>query len=164
MSVLSRMAIWLLAGGLLAGIVVRATLGRRRFRAVLAVTLVVPAVIHAGYVTVQALVHSASVWGVLAFLAGGAVVVAAGWWTGRRWTPRHGLWAAFVPALTGAAYGALPFGLYSLALRQQGIDLDILPTAVYLGACLFATALLLPFAPAGGASWSGLLGSFRRRR
>lgn len=163
MSVLSRLAVGLLLAGLAIGVGLRATVGRRRFRALLALTLIVPAVLHAGAVTVGALLQHASPWGAVAFLAGGAVVVATGTWAGRRWIAGRGLWAALTPLLTGVVYTALPFGLYSLALRRQGTDLDVVPTALYLGACLFGAALLLPFAPSGGGPARGL-GRWLRRR
>ncbi|MEJ2289350.1 MAG: hypothetical protein P8Y02_12070, partial [Deinococcales bacterium] len=68
------------------------------------------------------------------------------------------------PLVAGVAYGALPFALYSWSLRRQSIDLDVVPTALFLGACLFGSALLLPFVPRAGGSSGGWLRRFVRRR
>lgn len=163
MSVLTRLAAGLLLAGLLVGLVLRWTVGRRRFRMLLTVLVVVPAVLHAGYVSVQALGHRAAPLGLLAYLVGAALVVGSGWWLGRRWVDGRGLWAALTPVATGAAYGVLPFALYSLSLRRQAIDLDVVPTAIFLGVCLFGSALLLPFAPGGGGG-GGWVGRLLRRR
>jgi sulfite exporter TauE/SafE len=155
MSVLTRLLGWLLVAGLIVGVVVRVTLGRSRFRALVTLLIAVPAVLHVAYAVFQALGHGASVLGALAYLVGATVTVAAGALFARRWVQERPLWAALAPVATGAAYGLLPFGLYSWALRRAAIDLDIVPTAVYVGACLFGTALLLAFVPGAGGPPTG---------
>ncbi len=164
MSVLTRLLGWLLLGGLVVGVVLRLALGRCRFGPLVAGLVLVPALFHVAYVVIQALGHGASALGTLVYVVGSALVVAAAWVAGRRWTLRHPLWAALSPAATAAAYGLVPFALYSWALRQASIDLDIVPTAAYVGACLFGTALLLPFVPGGPGTARGWLDRFRRRR
>ena len=164
MSVLTRLLGWLLLGGLVVGGVLRLALGRRRFRPLVSGLVIVPAVFHVAYVVVQALGHGASALGTLAYLAGAALVVGSLWLAGRRWAARRPLWAALSPAATAVVYGLLPFALYSWALRRASIDLDIVPTASYVGACLFGTALLLPFVPGAGGSPAGWLRRFGRRR
>ena len=168
MSVLTRLAGGLLLAGLFTGVVLRLTLGRRRFATLLTVLVLVPAVLHAGYVSVHALAHRAAALAWLGYLAAAVLVVGAGSLLGRRWVDGRGLWAALAPLLTGAVYGALPFALYSWSLRRQSIDLDVVPTALFLGACLFGSALLLPFVPGGdggpGRSLGGWLGRLVRRR
>lgn len=164
MSVLTRLLGWLLLAGLALGAVLRVALGRRRFRPLLSGVVIAPAVLHAGYVVMQALGHGASALGSAAFLVGAAAVVGAGWLAGRRWLGRRPLWAALSPVATAAVYGLLPFALYSWALRQAAIDLDIVPTASYVGACLFGTALLLPFVPSAGDASGGWFRRFLRRR
>jgi len=146
-SVISRLAVWLVLGGLLVGAVLRVVLGRGRFAALLVGALTVPWVLHAGYVAVQAAAHGAAWWGVLAFLAVGAALAVAALLLARRWLQPHGLWAALLPALLAAVYGLGPFLVMSVLLRRSGIDLDVVPTATYLGTSLFAAAALLPFAP-----------------
>ncbi|MEJ2292705.1 MAG: hypothetical protein P8Y13_13885 [Deinococcales bacterium] len=165
MSVLTRLAAGLLLIGLFVGLVLRWTIGRARFRPLLTALVLVPAALHAGYVAVHALGHHAAALGLLAYLAGAALVVGAGVLLGRRWIDGRGLWAALTPLVAGVAYGALPFALYSWSLRRQSIDLDVVPTALFLGACLFGSALLLPFAPGGeSGSAGGWLGRLVRRR
>jgi len=164
MSVLTRLAGWLLLGGLAVGVVLRLALGRRRFRPLVAGLVLVPAVLHLAYVVIQALGHGASELGTLAFVVGSALVVAAAWAAGRRWTARRPLWAALTPVATAAVYGLVPFALYSWALRQVSIDLDIVPTAAYVGASLFGTALLLPFVPGAPTAARGWLRRFGRGR
>ncbi len=164
MSVLTRMLGWLLLAGLAVGVILRLRLGRSRFRPLVSVLVVAPAVLHAAYVVTQALGHGAFALGAVAFLVGAIVVVGAGLLAGRYWAPSRPLWAALVPVATAVVYGLLPFGLYSWALRQASIDLDIVPTASYVAACLFGTALLLPFVPGAGGSSGGWLRRFVRRR
>lgn len=147
MSVVTRLAGWLVVAGLLVGLVLRLALGRRRFTGLLTAALLLPWVLHAGYASVQVAVRGFSGWGVLAFAVGGALLAAAATWLGRRLADRWGLLAALLPAALGIVYGLGPFLLLSMALRRAGIDLDVVPTAAYAGACLFATAALLPFAP-----------------
>lgn len=157
----TRLGGWLLLGGLACGLGLRLALGRRRFAGLLTWALLLPWLLHAGYVSVHALAQRFSPWGALAFLAGGAALAAGAVLLGRRLVPGRGLLAALLPAALGLAYGLGPFLLVSLALRRSGITLDVLPTAAYAGACLFATAALLPFAPRGlpragrGGRWRG---------
>ncbi len=164
MSVLTRLLGWLLLGGLVVGVVLRLRLGRRRFRPLVSILVIVPAVVHAAYVVMQALGHGAFVLGSVAFLVGATVVVGAGWLAGRHWAASRPLLAALAPAATAVVYGLLPFALYSWTLRRASIDLDIVPTAAYVAACVFGTALLLPFVPGSGGSAGGWLRRFVRRR
>jgi len=164
MSVLTRLLGWLLLGGLVVGGVLRLALGRRRFRPLVSGLVIVPAVFHVAYVDAPWPSACTTTLGALAYLAGAAVVVGSGWLAGRRWAARRPLWAALSPAATAVVYGLLPFALYSWALRRASIDLDIVPTASYVGACLFGTALLLPFVPGAGGSPSGWFRRFGRRR
>lgn len=165
MSVVARLGGWLVAAGLLVGLVLRFALGRRRFGDLLAGALLLPWLLHAGYASIQALTRGFSYWGVLAFVAGGALLAVAATWAGRRLTERRGLLAALLPAGLGLVYGLGPFLLLSVALRGAGIDLDVVPTAAYAGACVFATAALLPFAPrAPGSGGSGRVRGWPWRR
>lgn len=164
MSVLGRMAIAVTVVGLMAGLVLRAAVGRRRLRPLLTGLVAVPLALHAGYVAVLALVHGASAWMLLAYLVGAAGVGIGAVAVGRRLAERRGLWAASIPLLAAAVYAAVPFGLVSLALRGQGIDVDVVPTASYLAAAVFATALLLPFAPGGPGALTAWSRRLRRRR
>ncbi len=164
MSVLTRLLGWVLVAGLIVGVVLRVTFGRKRFLALVTLLIAVPAVLHVGYVAFQALGHGASVLVALAYLLGATAVVGAGALFARRWVRERPLWAALAPVATGVAYGLLPFGLYSWALRRAAIDLDIVPTAVYVGACLFGTALLLAFVPRGGGPPRGWWRRLVRRR
>ncbi|MEJ2668551.1 MAG: hypothetical protein P8Z81_15890 [Deinococcales bacterium] len=145
---IARLAAGVVLAGLAAGAVLRLALGRRRFPALLAGSLLVPWALHAGFVTVRALVQQAPVWMVAVFLGAGAALAFLAVALGLRLVPRRGLWAALMPLIAGTVYLLGPFLLASLALRRQAIDLDVVPTAVYAGACLFAAALLLSFAPA----------------
>jgi len=166
MSVVTRLGGWLVAAGVVVGLAMRLVLGRRRFGLLLAWALALPWLLHAGYVSVRALTGGFSAWGVAAFLAVGAGLTVAAVMTGRRLTRARGLLAALMPAALGVAYGMGPFLLLSLALMRAGIDLDIVPTAAYAGACAFATAVLLPFAPRAAAAPAGSRRSGwpRRRR
>lgn len=162
MSVLGRLLGWVLLAGLALGVVLRLTLGRRRFGALLTAFLLVPAALHAGYVLIHALGHGAAAVGALAYLLGAALVIGTGVLLARRWLVPRALWAALLPFAAGAVYAAVPFALYSWSLRRHAIDLDIVPTALFLGACVFGTALLVPFVPGGtGGGW--FRGLFRRR-
>lgn len=163
MSVLTRLLGWLLLAGLALGTVLRLALGRRRFPLLLALFLALPASLHVGYVMVHAIGHAAPAGAALLFLLAAVAVFLAGGWLARRWLERRPLLAALAPAATGIVYAALPFTLYSWYLRSQAIDLDVLPTALFLGTCLFASALLLPFAPGGGRGRGAWPGWLRRR-
>lgn len=166
MSVVTRLGGWVLAAGLLAGVILRLSLGRGRFAAVLSWALVVPWALHAGYVTVQALSHGFSLWWVVAFLAAGAALAAGATLLGRRLAAERGLLAALAPVALGLVYGLGPFLLMSLALRRAGIDVDVVPTAAYAAACLFGAGALLPFAPRRllpGPASGRRMGPWRRR-
>lgn len=166
MSVVTRLAGWILLAGLAAGLVLRLVAGRRRFADLLSGALLVPWMLHAGYVSERALAHRFSVWGVVAFVLGGALLAGAAVVAGRRLVTEHGLVAALLPAALGLVYGLGPVLLVSFALRRSGVDLDVVPTAAYVGACLFATAALLPFAPRGwrpGGGTAGRRGPWNRR-
>lgn len=161
MSVLTRLSGALLMAGLVVGLVLRLVLTRGRLRTLLGLALV-PLPLHMAVVALAAVNHGAALLGLGLFLVGGLGVGAVGWLIGRRAIPRRAWLAALTPSLVALAYGLLPFALYSWHLRATGIDLDIIPTAVYLGATLFATGALLVFVPAPPAGpGRGLL---RRRR
>ncbi|HKI58705.1 MAG TPA: hypothetical protein VKA00_05775 [Trueperaceae bacterium] len=165
MSVVGRLGGWLVVAGLAVGLALRLLLGRRRFGPLLTAALLLPWGLHAGYVSIQGLTRGLSGWGVLAFVAAGALLAIAATWAGRRFVEGRGLVAALLPAALGAVYILGPFLLLSLALRRAGIDLDVVPTAAYGGACLFASAVLLPFAPRGArAGGAGGGRAWPRRR
>lgn len=160
MSVLTRLAGVLVLAGLGVGLVLRVTLTRSRLRALVGWALL-PLVAHLALVTLAAVQHGARPLGLALYLAVSGAVGGGGWILGRRHAVRRAWLSALTPALVAVVYGLLPFALYSWRLRAAGIDLDIIPTAVYLGATLFATAALLVFVPAPPAppGWS-----LRRRR
>jgi len=161
MSVLTRLSGALLMAGLVVGLVLRLVLTRGRLRTLVGLALV-PLPLHMAVVALAAVKHGATLLGLGLYLVGGAAVGVAGWLIGRRGVPHRAWLAALMPSLVALVYGLLPFALYSWRLRTAGIDLDIIPTAVYLGATLFATGALLVFVPAPPAGpGRGLL---RRRR
>ncbi len=146
MSVLTRLAGALLVGGLVAGVVLRLVLTRSRLRSLLLLAMA-PWVLHLGYVLVVSLRDGAPPAAAAAYAVAGAVVALGGTYLGYRSAARRPLVTALTPAAVGLVYGLLPFGLYTLELRHRLVDIDIIPTAVYGGACLFASAALLVFAP-----------------
>lgn len=164
MSVVARLAGWLLVAGLAVGTVLRLTLGRRRFALLLTGALLLPWSLHAAYMAERALSGGVAVWTVIAFLAAGALLEVVAVVVGRRLVAERGLLAALVPVAFGVAYGLGPHLLVTLALRRAGAALDVVPIAAFEAACLVATAALLPFAPGAAAASRRWTWPRRRRR
>jgi hypothetical protein len=81
------------------------------------------------------------------FALGGLELLGTGAYLGRRMTARRPWWAAFIPAMTLAAYlllAVLPFGY---ALRGVAASFDTVPLFGAVLATIFTTSALLPFAP-----------------
>lgn len=148
---LTRLVALAVVGGLGAGLVLRIWLGRGRFK--LLVTLAtLPVVAHAALTLAAGVRAGVAPVGAGAFLAGALVVAAVGVVLGRRSVAVRPWLAVFTPLLSAAVYAAVPLLLFYFALRDAGARLDVLAAAGLVTLALFATCVLVSFAPPSLAS------------
>lgn len=136
--------------GLGAGLLLRIVLGRGRF-ATLVVAAQAPLLVHVLVAVRGGWVEGVGTPSLLAFLAAGLVLAAAGAVLGARWTGTRPWLAALTPAITTAVYTLLPFLLFerALSLTAAAGRLPLTSYGVFflLIAAVLLTCVLLPFAP-----------------
>lgn len=153
MRFLLRYALFALLGGLVLGLVLRATGARSRF-GTFALLALLPVVGHATYLAVAlrgAGVALSDTWPFAALILADLVVAVL---LIRRWHQSRLLWSALTPAAATLLYGAIA----SLMLRITVEPADLVPSAVAAAAvallALMFAAMLLVFVP--GEPRSGL--------
>lgn len=151
MRLLVRFGFFAVLLGALLGVLLRVSLGRKRFSLVAALALL-PLAVHAGYLLVLAVRAGVGSVPMLVFAAITLVLLVVAALLARTWTTTRPWLVPLAPLAAALVY----FFLATLALTPSWENLAYAPNAVagavYALATLFAAAVLLPFAPRAAAS------------
>lgn len=146
MRLIIRFALVAIVLGLVAGLVLRRTLGRRRF-GLLATLSLLPVAAHAVYLAIIYWQGGLATVALLPFALVALALLVAGALLGRRWLRTRPILTALMPALVAVAYAVATSLLWTLSLRVT----EVVPNAVAGAAVGLATiglvAMLLVFVP-----------------
>jgi hypothetical protein len=142
---LLRFGIFAALLGLAVGLVLRVSLGRRRF-ALLAGLALVPLALHATYLLVLAGRAGLSTLPTAAFAGTALVLLLLGVMLGRAWSTSRPWLTVLVPLGVAVLYAIVATLLLTPAWEAHAYAPDAVAGAVYGLASLFAAALLVPFA------------------
>lgn len=153
MRLIVRFGFFALLLGALVGAALRVIAGRRAF-ALLAALAALPLALHAGYLLLLAGRAGLPSLPVIVFAVGAGALTLASALLGRGWAVTRPWWAVALPTVAAIVYFVFATLALTGAWERHEYSPDAVVGAAYGIAALFASGLLLPFAPRAGADSS----------